>query len=50
MICSICHGLVKATAFVQVSCSFDVHHRCALSFTKYAIPQPRANEARTITH
>ena len=50
MICSICHGLVEETAYVQVSCSCNVHRRCALRFVEDAIPRAMANGARTITH
>ena len=35
---------------MQVSCSCDVHRRCALGFVEHAIPQARVNEAYTITH
>ena len=36
-ICSVCHGLVEETNCVQVSCSCDVHRRCALGFCEDAI-------------
>ena len=35
---------------MQVSCSCDVHHRCALGFVEDAIPRAGANGARTIMH
>lgn len=44
---SVCHGLVEETAFVQVSCSSDVHVRCAPGFVKDAIPQVKPNGAST---
>ena len=40
-ICSVCHGLVEETSCVQVSCSCDVHRRCALGFCEDAIPRAR---------
>ena len=33
------HGLIKETAHVQVSCSCDVHRRCALGFCEDVIPR-----------
>ena len=41
-ICSVCHGLVEETTRVQVSCSCDVHSRCALGFCEDAISRARS--------
>ena len=38
---SVCHGLVEKNSCVQVSCSCDVHRRCALGFCEDAIPRAR---------
>ena len=49
-ICSICYGLIEGTDHVQVPCSCDVHHRCALGFCEDAIPRPRfVGGARHVT-
>ena len=49
VICSICHGLVEETAFVQMPCSCDVRRRCALGFVEDAIPRARVTGATTLT-
>lgn len=49
VICSFCQGLAGEIAFVHLSCSCDVHRRCALGFVEEAIPRAYANGARTPT-
>ena len=39
--CSIFQGLIEEIAHVQVSCSCDVHRRCALGFCDDVIPRAR---------
>ena len=50
MICSPCHGLVEEVTFAQISCSCEVHRRCALGFFEYSTPQARTNGVRTGTY
>ena len=50
MICSICHGLVGERAFVLISCSCEVHRRCALGFVEDATPRARINGVRTVAY
>ena len=50
VICSICHGLVGERAFVLISCSCEVHRRCALGFVEDAISRARINGVRTVTY
>ena len=50
VICSIFHGLVEERAFVQMSCSIEMHRRCALGFVEDAISRARINGVRTVTH
>ena len=46
VVCSICHGLVEATACVQVSHSCEVHRPCALGYCEDTIPRARIFRAQ----
>ena len=46
-ICSIYHGVIEETTHVQVSCSCDVHRRCALGFVRTLSPEPGTSEEQS---
>lgn len=49
MICSICHGVVGYTIFLHVSCSCDMHSRCARGSVEDAIPRTTSAGVRQVT-
>ena len=46
MIYSICHGLVKETAFVHVFCSRYMHPHCAIGVVEGTFPRARDSKAQ----